>query len=63
MYPQDPTEQSEAIFPQMVLRLIPHFFDNFDKLYKFVCKVKSISKMAMCKNIKDTVSIVSLEYF
>jgi D-lactate dehydrogenase (cytochrome) len=39
------------------------FFDNFNRLYEFVCKIKSISKMAKCGNIKNMINAMSLEYF
>jgi len=66
------SEGTLCVIVEAVLKLIPHFkevfggivfFDSFNKAYKFVCKIKSISKIAKQGNLKDSVNAMSLEYF
>jgi D-lactate dehydrogenase (cytochrome) len=66
------SEGTLCVFIKAVLKLIPHFkeafggiifFDDRNKAYKFVEKIKNISKKTKFKNIKNSISAMSLEYF
>jgi D-lactate dehydrogenase (cytochrome) len=66
------SEGTLCVIVEAVLKLIPHFkevfggiifFDSLNRLYEFVCKIKSISKMSKCGNVRNAINVMSLEYF
>ncbi|MDR0724088.1 MAG: FAD-binding oxidoreductase [Endomicrobium sp.] len=65
-------EGTLCVIVEAVLKLIPHFkevfggiifFDNRNDAYSFVNEIKIVSKKAKIENIKDSVNVMSLEYF
>jgi D-lactate dehydrogenase (cytochrome) len=66
------SEGTLCIFIEATLKLIPHFkeafggiifFDDRNKAYKFVEKIKNISKKTKSENVKTSINAMSLEYF
>jgi D-lactate dehydrogenase (cytochrome) len=66
------SEGTLCVFIESVLKLIPHFkevfggiifFDDRNKAYEFVKRIKSISKRAKFENQKNSINAMSLEYF
>ncbi|MDR1434189.1 FAD-binding oxidoreductase [Candidatus Endomicrobiellum devescovinae] len=66
------SEGTLCVFIESVLKLIPHFkevfggiifFDDRNKAYEFVKRIKSISKRAKSENLKNSINAMSLEYF
>jgi D-lactate dehydrogenase (cytochrome) len=65
------SEGTLCVFIEATLKLIPHFkeafggiifFDDRNKAYKFVEKIKNISKKTKSENLKTSISAMSLEY-
>jgi D-lactate dehydrogenase (cytochrome) len=66
------SEGTLCVFIESVLKLIPHFkevfggiifFDDRNKAYEFVKRIKSISKISKSENLKNLINAMSLEYF
>ncbi|MDR3195222.1 MAG: FAD-binding oxidoreductase [Endomicrobium sp.] len=66
------SEGTLCVFIEAALKLIPHFkevfggiifFDDKNKAYRFVRNIKDISTKTKTENLKNSISVMSLEYF
>ncbi|MDR2399561.1 MAG: FAD-binding oxidoreductase [Endomicrobium sp.] len=66
------SEGTLCVFVEAVLKLIPHFkevfggiifFDNKNKAYEFVRKIKDMSQKTKDEKLHNSISAMSLEYF
>ncbi|MDR0401650.1 MAG: FAD-binding oxidoreductase [Endomicrobium sp.] len=66
------SEGTLCVIVEAVLKLIPQFkdsfggiifFDNFNKLYKFIYKIKCMSKLSKINKNINAINAMSLEYF